>query len=264
MRKNKHTAACEICCCCENHTHIVKRKKTAGDKLFVANFKMNKTNTEIAAYFAEFPVVPESYKNKIVFCVPATALYFTSAYIKGSKVFLGAQNLHYEKSGPFTGEISAEMLDDCNAEYVIIGHSERRVWFNETDHVINKKIAAALAQNLTVILCIGETKTERENGETANVLSRQVEFALRGIDDYSKIIVAYEPNWAIGSDDVADEEQIAEVIALIKKIIDVPILYGGSANEQNADKILSVTGISGLLVGGASLNPKRFAKICGI
>lgn len=233
-----------------------------NNKLFVANFKMNKTNTDVAEYFSVFPIPDKNYKNKVVFCVPSTSLYFASAYMKGEKMSLGAENIYYGKSGAFTGEVSADMITDCGAEYVIIGHSERRGIFNETDEIVNKKVISALDAGLNVILCIGETMPEREGGQTESVLSRQVEQALQGVSDYNKIIIAYEPVWAIGTSAVANNEQIAEVIAMVKKIVDVPVLYGGSATEKNADEILSIENISGLLVGGAALDPVRFSKIC--
>jgi triosephosphate isomerase len=235
------------------------------NKLLVANFKMNKTNLELADYFINFPQIPVGYKNTIVFCVPFTALYYASNLFPQRKVRLGVQNIHHENSGAFTGEISAQMVADLWAQYVIIGHSERRTYFHENDTIINKKVKNAVENGLTVILCIGETKTDRSKKTAKNILAKQISSALRGIDDLNKIVIAYEPIWAIGGSMPATAEQIKEAADTIHKILpSIPLLYGGSVNDTNAKEIMSIDGIDGVLVGSACLDPKKFAKICGL
>jgi triosephosphate isomerase len=235
------------------------------NKLFVANFKMNKTTLDLAEYFCGFPKLPANYQNTIVFCVPFTALYYASNLFPARRVRLGVQNIHYADCGAFTGEISAQMVADLWAQYVIIGHSERRAYFHEDDSVINKKIKSAAANDMTVILCVGESKEERAAKRTKDILSRQILSALQGIDNLDKIIIAYEPVWAIGGNKPASTAQINEAANIIHKILpNVPLLYGGSVNEQNANEILSINGVDGVLVGSACLDPVKFAKICGL
>jgi triosephosphate isomerase len=235
------------------------------NKLIAANFKMNKTNLELCEYFANFPEIPGDYRNKILFCVPATGLYFASNLISHPQISFGAENLHWQNSGAFTGEISAPMIVDCGAEFVIIGHSERRAYFFEDDEVVNKKVIAAIDNGLTAILCIGESSAERSEGRTKNVLSRQIDDAIRYVVDLSRLIIAYEPIWAIGANSPATDEQIQECVQIIHEILpEVPVIYGGSVNEVNAEEILSLPGIEGVLVGGACLDPDKFARICGL
>jgi triosephosphate isomerase len=225
---------------------------------------MNKTNAELAEYFAAFPKIPNGYKNTIVFCPPSTGLHFVSNVFPPTAL-LGVQNIHHENNGAFTGEISALMAADCGAKLVIAGHSERRAYFGEDDITVNKKIISAINCGLTAILCIGENGNEKAARQTNNVLSKQINNAIRGITDLSKIIIAYEPVWAVGSGTPASEDEISAVIRSIRTIIqNIPIIYGGSVNEHNAKKILSINGIDGVLVGGACLNPEKFAKICGL
>ena len=226
---------------------------------------MHKTNMELTEYFSAFPKVTAKYKNTIVFCIPPSGLYFADKLIKGPRLHLGAQNIHFEESGAFTGETSAKMIVDCGAEYVLVGHSERRAYFDEDDVMVNKKLKTALKNDLTAVLCIGENREQRAIGKTKNVLSRQISGALRDIDCTKKVIIAYEPVWAIGSGNPATLEEIAEAFADIKKIVpDIPILYGGSVTPDNAHEIMSLDGVDGVLVGGACLNAEKFAKICDI
>jgi triosephosphate isomerase len=233
------------------------------NKLLVANFKMNKTNLEVAEYFCGFPHLPANYQNTIVFCVPFTALYYASNLFPARRIRLGVQNIHHENFGAFTGEISAPMVADLWAEYVIIGHSERREYNREDDDIINKKIQSAIANGMTAILCVGENTGERKRAK--DILSQQISSALRGIENFNKVIIAYEPIWAIGGDKPATAAQIAEAAAVIHKILpNTRVLYGGSVNEQNAKSILSCDGIDGVLVGSACLDPVKFAKICGL
>jgi triosephosphate isomerase len=235
------------------------------NKLIVANFKMNKTNLEIMEYYSELPEVSGEYRNTIVFCPPSTSLYFMSNLTSHPKIRLGVQNIHYEDSGAFTGEISAKMVTECGAEFVIIGHSERKNHFHEDDDIINRKVKTAIENGLTVILCIGETEKQRQAGHTDDILSKQILSATKGIDYLDKLVVAYEPVWAIGGDNSASPEQISEIAGNFHaNYPDIPFLYGGSVNEENAGEIMSIRGVDGVLVGGACLSPKKFAKICGI
>ncbi len=234
-----------------------------GQKYYIANFKMNKTTVDVKQYFSAFPKKPKAYKDNIIFCPPATALSYTKKLI-GNKFELGAQNIHFQNKGAFTGEVSGEMLTDAGAKYVLIGHSERRIYNYESDHTINNKIKAALLNGLIPIVCIGENKNERNEERTNNILSRQINSAIEGIADLGKLIIAYEPIWAIGTGVSATIEDISQVACDIKKIINLPIIYGGSVTEQNANKIAAIPNIDGLLVGNASLDPKKFAKICNL
>lgn len=240
------------------------------EKLFIANFKMNKTTSEIEKYISEFQkLLPTIYKNKIVLCVPYCALGLN----KTERICLGAQNVFEEEKGSFTGEISAEMLKDLGAEYVLVGHSERRKHFHETNQNVNKKIKLLLKHGLKVVLCVGEKRAERNSGKTNQILKTQIEEALCGIyeNELSSIIIAYEPVWAIGTGKVATNADIYNATKLIKDIISShysqkagnsqKIVYGGSINSTNSKLILQTTGITGLLVGGASLCPKEFSKI---
>jgi triosephosphate isomerase len=193
--------------------------------------------------------------------------------VRGTNIRLGAQNLHWAESGAYTGEISAEMLKELKVEYVIIGHSERRQYFNETNDSVNKKIGAALNYKLKPIVCIGETLKEREEGLTEKVLYTQVIECLRGYKswDFDRIVIAYEPVWAIGTGKTATSEQANEAIGFIRKTIakkfslkiadKVRILYGGSMNEKNASELMAQEEIDGGLIGGASLVPEKFAKV---
>ena len=234
----------------------------ANKNLFmVANFKMNKTNTELTEYFSAFPKIPTDYKHTIVFCPAATGLPLVAKHT--GRFHLGAQNLGYAESGAFTGEISAKMITDLGAKYVLIGHSERRAIFGENDSTVNQKVKTALQNGLTVILCVGETEAERTAGQTNNVLSRQIKAGMDGITNSDKIIIAYEPVWAIGTGKTATNDDIATTIGDIKKIVkNIPILYGGSVNEKNAADIMDISDVAGVLVGGACLVPEKFAQIC--
>jgi triosephosphate isomerase len=194
-----------------------------------------------------------------------TGLYFMNNLVSDPHIQIGAQNIHFEQGGAFTGETSAEMAVDCGANYVLVGHSERRWHFDEDDTAINKKIKAALSAGLNVILCIGETNEEYEAGQTKNVLATQIDGAIRGLPKTNRLIIAYEPVWAVGSGNTAAVEEIVSAVSDIKKMApSIPLLYGGSVNEQNAAEILAIGGIDGVLVGAACLNPKKFACICGL
>ena len=243
-------------------------------KLIVANWKMNSTVPEglkfLAALIRE---VHETKECEVVFCPPFTALFAMGEALEETPFKMGAQNMHWEEAGAFTGEISPLFLKDLNVQYVLLGHSERRHLFGETDSVINKKLAAALHQKLTPIVCVGETEKEHQDGATFNMIDTQIKKALDGQpkSELAEIVWAYEPVWAIGTGKNATPDQAQEVIQSMRKtlakITDAPtaenmrILYGGSVSEEKAKGFLKQPDIDGLLVGGASLHPQKFAAI---
>ena len=199
----------------------------------------------------------------VALCVPAILIPEMVQAAKGSNIAIGAENVHWAQSGAYTGEISADMLKDYGVKYVIIGHSERRQYFGETDESVNKRTLAALNANLTPIVCIGETLEERESGKTESVLSRQLELGLKGVEDITKLVIAYEPVWAIGTGKTATDEQAQETIAFIRRKIGelfcpkcaekLIIQYGGSMNAKNCKGLMAQPDIDGGLIGGASL-----------
>jgi len=228
-------------------------------KIIAANWKMNKTNKEAKAFFAEFTRLQRKTNNQIIFCAPFSTLSTVAKTGKDFGFAAGAQNFYPAKNGAFTGEISLDMVAETGARVVIVGHSERRTLFRETDEFINEKIQAALSASFKVIFCIGETLAEREQGKTNAVLKRQITKGLKDVVSYNNLIVAYEPVWAIGTGLTATNAQIKETHAYIKTLIDVPLLYGGSANEKNCEEIFGIPNVDGALVGGASLVPEKFA-----
>ena len=246
----------------------------ARKKLIAANWKMNKNIEESVSFIKEFKILVEKNNKDIAIVPPFTALIELKKNLNGTKIKLGAQNMHFEEKGAFTGEVSASILKDAGCEYVILGHSERRIYFDETDEMISKKIKMALKNKLKVILCIGENLEQRENNETKAIIKFQLENCLRNIsnNEMKDIVIAYEPVWAIGTGKTATPEQAEEVHLfireLLKKLYDgnisenIRIIYGGSVNEKNAKELLAMKNIDGALVGGASLDPKSFAEIC--
>ncbi len=199
----------------------------------------------------------------VVLCVPFTDLLSLSKSLHGSRVRLGAQNVHWAESGAFTGEISAPMLTEIGVRYVVIGHSERREYFGETDETVNLRLKAAQHYGLIPILCVGETKKQRDAGETEAHIFAQLANGLVGIDQQN-LIVAYEPIWAIGTGDTCESAEANRVIGLIRSKLknpDVPIQYGGSVKPENIDEIMAQPEIDGALVGGASLQADSFARI---
>ncbi len=242
--------------------------------IIAGNWKMNKTTgdaKDLAAKLA--PLVAGVKDREIVLGPPFTALHAVAQAIKGTNISLAAQNLHWEDKGAFTGEISAEMLLDSGCKYVIIGHSERRQYFGETDETVNKKVKQALRKGLLPILCVGETLAEREAGKLNEIISRQVTGGLKEIaaDDMKKIVIAYEPVWAIGTGKTATPEQAQEVHALIRQKVKelygggiaegLRIQYGGSVTPDNVSSLMAKPDIDGALVGGASLKPDSFAAL---
>lgn len=244
--------------------------------IIAGNWKMHKTVDEAKQFVDEVKdQIPSQEKVDTIVCAPAIALDALVKAANGTKLQIGAQNMHWEKQGAFTGEISPYQLQALGVQYVIIGHSERRQMFNETDETVNKKVKAAFEYGLIPIVCVGETYQERKNGETETVIRNSVERAFEGItdDQMSKVIIAYEPIWAIGTGESATGEQANEVCKLIRSIIEenfseqvaerVRIQYGGSVNERNIDEFLAASDIDGALVGGASLKPSQFLQLLG-
>lgn len=243
-------------------------------KLIAANWKMNKTPDEARAFVREFaPLVTNHDRDDIAIFPPFISIPAVLDATRGSIIEVGAQNMHWEKQGAFTGEISAAMLIAIGCKQVIIGHSERRQYFGETDIGVNRKLRGALEDGLKSIVCVGELFEERESGLTENILRRQVGAALREISgaDVSKFAVAYEPVWAIGTGKTATPEIASDAHTFIRqeaaKAIGADaaqklrILYGGSVKPENAHALMSKEEIDGALVGGASLEPKSFAAI---
>lgn len=247
--------------------------KAKRKAVIAGNWKMNKNATETAALMAEMKPVVANASCDVVLCTPFTSLCSAIDACKGSNIGIGAQNVHFEKSGAFTGEISADMLVDLGAQYVITGHSERRQYFGETDETVNLRTKAGLAAGLTVIVCVGESLTQREQGVTEELVRLQTKIALLGVtaEDMQRIIIAYEPVWAIGTGRTATADQAQEVCAAIRKVVGelygeaiaeaTTIQYGGSMNAANADELLGKPDVDGGLIGGASLKPADFAAI---
>ena len=218
------------------------------------------------------PLVKDT-QNEVILCVPFTDLFYAWHSLEGSNIHLGAQNMHWEVSGAYTGEVSAEMLKSVGVEYVIIGHSERRAYFAETDETVNKKIKSALKNDLKPIVCVGESLEQRENGETKEIITSQVEKALTDIkkEDINNIIIAYEPIWAIGTGKTATSEDANNSIKAIREKIrelydeetaeNIIIQYGGSVKASNSKELFDTSDIDGALVGGASLKVEEFANI---
>lgn len=240
--------------------------------IIAGNWKMNKTADEATALINELRPLVADAKADVVVCTPATDLAAAAAAVRGSNIGLGAQNMDYHDSGAYTGEISADMLLNLGVQYVIIGHSERREYYAETDETVNLKVLKALEKGLTPIVCVGEKLEERENGVTAEVVRKQTKLALKGVaeGDVAKVVVAYEPIWAIGtgktatSDDANDT--IKEIRAAIKEVFgnaadEVRIQYGGSMNPKNATELMARSDIDGGLIGGASLKAEDFSKV---
>lgn len=248
-------------------------KKELRQAIIAGNWKMNKTRPEAKALIEALKPYAEKATCGVVICVSFTNLETAVNLTKGTNIKVGAQNCHFEKSGAFTGEISADMLVELGVEYVVLGHSERRQYFGETDETVNKRTKAALAAGLKPIVCVGELLWERECNITEEVISRQIKLDLFDIsaEDIKKVVIAYEPVWAIGTGKTASDEQAEEVCAFIRetlaKIYDkatadaVTIQYGGSMNPGNAAGLLAKENIDGGLIGGASLKAEDFAVL---
>jgi len=235
-------------------------------KIVIAgNWKMFKTQAESLEFLQGFlPSLEETPQDReVILCVPFTDLQVLSKSLHGTLVQLGAQNVHWEENGAYTGEISALMLKEIGVRYVVVGHSERRQYFGETDETVNLRLKAAQRYGLTPILCVGETKQQRDAGETEDLIISQLEKGLVNVDQ-ENLIIAYEPIWAIGTGDTCEATEANRVIGLIRSQLknpDVPIQYGGSVKPNNIDEIMAQPEIDGALVGGASLEPPSFARI---
>lgn len=242
--------------------------------LIAGNWKMHKTGFQAVEAASQLKRLVNRARDVEVMIAPTfTALYQVAQALKGSTIALGAQNLYWEKQGAFTGEISSEMLVEAGCSHVIIGHSERRLFFGETDASINLKIRAAFSASLIPVFCIGETEAQREAGETFSVLDKQVRDGLKDFvfDDLSGLVVAYEPVWAIGTGKTASKEQAQEAHQFVRSLLDtlfgklfasaVRILYGGSVKPDNVRALMEMPDIDGALVGGASLDPETFSKL---
>ena len=242
--------------------------------IIAGNWKMNKTPSETKAFAEEFKaLLPKTKWCDIVVCVPAADLSAAVRAFKDSRIAVGAQNVYFEKSGAYTGEVSADMLADLGVRYVIVGHSERRALFGETDEVVNKKVHAALDAGLNPLICVGESLEQREMGVTMELIALQVKSALSGVaaEQMRRCVIAYEPIWAIGTGKTATPEQASEVCTAIRALIraqygarvarSVTIQYGGSMKPDNARELLAHEDIDGGLVGGASLEAPALMEI---
>lgn len=246
--------------------------KNLRKAIIAGNWKMNKTPAEAAQLIAELKAEMPKPDCEVVVCVPAIDIPAVAEAIKGSEISLGAQNVHFKESGAYTGEISAAMLVEAGVKYVIVGHSERRQYFGETDETVNLRAKAALAGGLLPIICVGETLEQREQGITAELVAMQTKIAFDGIakEDAVKCVVAYEPVWAIGTGKTATSEQAQEIHAYIRGVLaekfgalaeEISILYGGSCKPSNAKELFAQKDIDGGLIGGASLVASDFIAI---
>lgn len=242
-------------------------------KVIAGNWKMNMLPNETIEYIDNFSKLVKDTKNEVILCVPYTDLFYALMSAQNTNIKIGAQNMHFEENGAYTGEVSAKMLKSIGVEYVIIGHSERRQYFNETDETVNKKVKAAFGNELKPIVCVGETLEQREAGETESIITTQTRLALDGLtnEQVKNTIIAYEPIWAIGTGKTATSEDANNSIKAIRNEIkkiygsdvseDVIIQYGGSVKSSNAKELFETSDIDGGLVGGASLKPDEFSKI---
>ena len=241
-------------------------------KVIAGNWKMNKNPMDTAKFMEVFPELVKDTTDEVVLCVPYVDLFKAMEMAAGTNVKIGAQNVHFEEKGAYTGEVSVSMLKDIGVEYVIIGHSERRQYYNETDESVNKKLKASLANGLKPIVCVGETLEQRESGITKDFVTTQVRLALEGLsnEEVAKTIIAYEPIWAIGTGKTASAQDTNEVCAWVRDEIrnlfgdvaeEVIVQYGGSVKSSNAAELFGMSDIDGGLVGGASLDPEEFSKI---
>ena len=242
--------------------------------VIAGNWKMNQTPAQTKEFITALaPMVAGKDACDIVLCVPFVDIATAVEAAKGTNIHIGAQNVHFKESGAYTGEISANMLCECGVEYVIIGHSERRQYFGETDETVNLRTKAALAAGLKVILCLGEVLSERQSGITNEIVSMQTKLDLAGVtaEELKNVIIAYEPVWAIGTGLTATPEQADETCGVIRDTVaalygaeaaaDITIQYGGSMNDKNAAELLSKENVDGGLIGGASLKTDAFTAI---
>ena len=242
-------------------------------KVIAGNWKMNKLPNEAIDFIDRLTPLVKDTKNEVVVCVPYTDLFYALLTAQGTNIKIGAQNMHFEEKGAYTGEVSAQMLKSIGVEYIIIGHSERRQYFNETDETVNKKVKTAFKHELKPIVCVGETLEQREAGKAEEIITNQTEKALEGLTDeqVQNTIIAYEPIWAIGTGKTATSEDANNAIKAIRDKIcqiygqnvgkSIIIQYGGSVKSANCKELFTTSDIDGGLVGGASLDPEEFSKI---
>ena len=241
--------------------------------IIAGNWKMNMLPNEAIDFIDKLAPLVKDTKNEVILCVPYTDLFYALLTAQGTNIKIGAQNMHFEEKGAYTGEVSAQMLKSIGVEYVIIGHSERRQYFNETDETVNKKVKTAFKHELKPIVCVGETLEQREAGKAEEIITNQTEKALEGLTDeqVQNTIIAYEPIWAIGTGKTATSEDANNAIKAIRDKIcqiygqnvgkSIIIQYGGSVKSANCKELFTTSDIDGGLVGGASLDPEEFAKI---
>ena len=242
-------------------------------KVIAGNWKMNMLPNEAIDFIAQLTPMAKDTDNEVILCVPYIDLFYALLTAQNTNIKIGAQNMHWEESGAFTGEVSGKMLKAIGVEYVIIGHSERRQYFAETDETVNKKVKAAFANDLKPIVCVGETLEQRESGKTKKIITNQVKLALDGLtnNQVEQTIIAYEPIWAIGTGKTATSEDANNSIKDIRNKISeiygedvaqkVIIQYGGSVKSTNAKELFETSDIDGALIGGASLKVDEFSKI---
>ena len=242
-------------------------------KVIAGNWKMNMLPNETIQFIEDLAPLVKNTEHEVIWCVPYTDLFYALLTAQNTNIKIGAQNMHFAESGAYTGEVSGKMLKSINVEYVIIGHSERRQYFNETDETVNKKVKAAFENGLKPIVCVGETLEQREAGKVEEIITNQTKLALDGLtnEQVENTIIAYEPIWAIGTGKTATKEDANNAIKAIRKKIaeiygqnvadGVIIQYGGSVKSSNAKELFSMSDIDGALVGGASLKADEFSKI---
>ena len=242
-------------------------------KVIAGNWKMNMLPNEAIDYIQAFEPLVKDAEAEVILCVPYTDLFYCLMNAQGTNIKIGAQNMHFAETGAYTGEVSAKMLKSIGVEYVIIGHSERRQYYNETDETVNKKLKAAFENELKPIVCVGESLEEREAGKTEEIITTQTRLALEGLtnEQVKATIIAYEPIWAIGTGKTATSEDANNSIKAIREEVkriygeevseEVIIQYGGSVKSSNAKELFTTSDIDGGLVGGASLKPDEFSKI---
>ena len=242
-------------------------------KVIAGNWKMNMLPNEAIEYIQSFEPLVKDTQNEVILCVPYIDLFYCLMNTQGTNIKIGAQNMHFAENGAYTGEISPKMLKAIGVEYVIIGHSERRAYYAETDESVNKKVKSAFEYNLKPIVCVGESLEQREAGEAEKIITNQTRLALEGLskEQVKSTIIAYEPIWAIGTGKTATSEDANNAIKAIRQEIskiygnevseEVIIQYGGSVKSSNAKELFNTSDIDGGLVGGASLKPDEFAKI---
>ena len=251
---------------------MMMRKHTKRKPIIAGNWKMNKTPSEARELVSALVPLVQDAKCDVVVCTPAVDFAAVSEVIKGTNIKLGAENMHWKESGAYTGELSAAMLKESGVEYVILGHSERRQYFGETDATVNQRVLAAVKAGLTPIICVGEKKEEREAGYTNALVTYQTQIALSGLTagEVKNVVIAYEPVWAIGTGLTATDEQANETIGVIREAVraaygdaadDVRIQYGGSMNPKNCKGLMAQPEIDGGLIGGASLKAEDFSKV---